>query len=347
MSEDADTFVNNKLRIKSCKTAFMGCTLIDTDPASGREANIDSVKHVHQWSSLNSLLLYPTIKEFENGVADDKKQKIDLSMASCWITGLTPIRRGLPQVKNMCQNSANFLDGRSVCTAEQLFKARPASLFNSLFSHIGYFGTGERIIDRKYADDETDNKVVSRGFVARNWKTNPVQARYIVRIPPTNADTYDYVYFIGGSNDIIGNELEKIPANITMMYDQIKVLKEESKKDPQKMSQECEFSSSDPKFIWYAYDKPATAAIVKANLLSKRICRTVQGIIFIRNYLAYAKNGIGISDIDEVVGYNKKEDQAIFEKKNIDDVLKKYDKIYAYCKNLCYVYKDIGKGDII
>jgi hypothetical protein len=342
--------VNNTLGVKSCKTMYLGVTLPDTNPESGREVSIGDVKHGHTWAPMKALMLYPVIEENEKNATD--KPPIDLSMASCWVTGFTPLRRGMPNAANMSQNSRNFLDGMSVCTTDQLLKARSDGTLAAMFSRMAWYGTkGERIIDQKLAtDNDAIAKVIDRGIVSKNWDTKPINVRYMLHMHPEAEDTYDYVYLIGGSDDLIGDDLSNIPKNITLWYDQIKVLKEEVKKNnakAKKSDSDEEHSGADPKFLWYSYTKQASDPAIKANLLAKRILRTIEGVIFIRNYLAYAKNGIGIEFADEVVGYDASTKKPVFKQVEIEKILAKYDTMYAYCKNLCFIFKDIGSGDIM
>jgi hypothetical protein len=333
---------------------YFGVTLPDTDPGAGREPNIGDVKHGHAWAPMKALLLYPNIRENEKNVID--KQPIDLSMACCWVTGFTPMRRGMPNAANMSQNSRNFLDGMSVCTTDQLLKARSDNTLAAIFSRMVWYGTnGKRIVDISLAtDNEAITKVIDRGLVSKNWDTKPVGVRYVVRMHTDTDDIYDYVYLIGGSDDLIGDNLNDIPSNITRWYDQIKGIKEKIRENGGKNTKahvnknsEEECSGADQKFLWYAYEKPSQDPVVMANLLAKRILRTIEGIIFIRNYLAYAKNFIGISFVDEVVRYDDSTKKPVFEQVEISKVLLKYDTIYAYCKNLCFIYNDIGEGNIL
>ena len=322
---------------------------MDTDCASGRDSSIADVKLHHKWSPVNSLLLYPTIEDFEKNNPD--KKNIDLSLSCCWMTGFTPMRRGMPDSANMSQNSRNFIDGMSVNTTDQILKARSDGTLAALFSRMAWYGGKDaRIVDLSLVtDNEAVNKITDRGFVSKSWATSPVQVRYMVHMLPESEATYDYIYFIGGSEDIIGDNLKAIPQTITQLYDQIKALKDESKKSTKSKKGEAddEFSGADPKYLWYAYTKQANDPVIKANLLAKRILRIVEGIIFIRNYLAYAKNRIGISELEEVIGYDTTKKAPVLKTVEIEKILEKYDTIYAYCKNLCYIYKDIGAGDIM
>jgi hypothetical protein len=347
MSTNVPELINKTLGVNNCKTMYLGCTLMDTNPAAGREMVIADVKCPQAWSPLNALLLYPIIQDYEKS---DKK-KVDLSLACAWNTGFTPVRRGMPDAANMTSNSRNFLEGRSVNTTDQILKARSDDALAAIFSRIGWYGAKDsRIVPRELSsNEETDKKFVSRGFVSASWTDDPVKVRYMVSLPPTGSAPYDYVYLVGGSEDVIGDSLADIPLALSQMWDQIKTLKEEVKNSTKGKKSEAddEAASADPKFLWHAYTKQATDPAIRANLLAKKLLRTIESIIFIRNYFAYAKGGIGLNEVQEVVGFDAKEGKPILKTVNIDDVLQKYDTIYAYAKNLCYIFKDIGAGDIM
>jgi hypothetical protein len=74
-----------------------------------------------------------------------------------------------------------------------------------------------------------------------------------------------------------------------------------------------------------------------------RIHKIISGIILIHDYLRYAES-IGITEIYEVVGSDDSTPVSLpqLNKVNINDVIQKYDIIYKYCRNLCYMFTDIG-----
>lgn len=352
MSNDISSVFTNIMPVpvkdlNSFKVANMGVTLIDTNPASGRIEKINGISTPHVWSPINALMLYPIIEDYEKNRLD--KRDVDLSMACAWMTGLTPLARGLATPQHMSSNSYNWLKGRAVSTTEQILRSRPDEMLTALFSNMKWYGTNKRIVDNKHMPcDDQITKLIEKGYVSKTWQHDPISVRYVVQILGDCAESYDYIYFIGGSEDIIGDDLELIPKNLSSLYDQIRTIKDELKKTSGKKTEpEDEASKSNPKFLWYAYDASSTNPTVRANILAKKLLRTIEGIIFIRNYLVYAKNGIGISDINEVVGFDESTGMAIYKTVKIVKIIEKYDNIYAYCKNLCYIFKDIGAGDII
>lgn len=352
MSTDIQSDINSILGVKCCKTMFLGATLMDTNVAAGYDGSMSNVKHEFEWSPHNALTLYPEVRDIESKEQEEAKntKKVDLSMACAWNTGFMPSQRGLPDATNMSRKTNNFLCGRSIITTDQVFKARGDTILAALFPHFSWYGSaGVRMLDKDNAEPESAAKVVRKGLVSPSWLESPLPVRYMVRVPPDDSGAPDYVYFLGGSMDVIGDDLEKLPAAITSMYDQIKLLKEDAKKNGKSKSAKVDDKTSfqaTPKYLWYSYSGPSEDAMVKANLVAKKLLRTIEAIFFIRNYLVYAEKYAGISDILEI-GWDKKSEKPTFKEVSIQKIAQKYDTIYAYCKNLCAVYADIAKGDIL
>jgi hypothetical protein len=340
--------LQKSLKVKSCKTMIFGATLVDTNPAAGRQANIDSIKKPQVWSPINSLLLYPSIKEYEKN-NEKTNGNIDLSMTSCWMTAFTPLRRGMSDMTKMTANSKNFLEGRSVSTTEQFFSSRPDDLLAAMFTHMRWYNTDERFVDKNLVkNNDKVGMFIKRGQISKSWENDPVQVRYFIRIMEGSDTVYDSLYLVGGSTDVIGDKLDEIPSNIASWYDQIKNLKEEIRKSAKaSKGDDDESSQSTPSFLWHAWEGENKSPVIRANILGKKILRTIESIVLIYNSLVYARDGVGVTEIDEVVGYDDKKKEPIFKTVELAEVIKKYDTIYAYCKNLCYIFKDIGAGDIM
>lgn len=347
MSNDVTADINSILGVKDCKTMLLGATLMDTDPVAGYDGNMTNIKNEFDWSPINSLLLYPETRDIETAESKDDK-KADLSMASIWCNGFMPSQRGLPEATNMGRKTSNFLAGRSIITTDQIFKARSDVLLASLFPHLSWYGSkGERMYDKSNATTEGSAKLVRKGMLSASWFENPIAVRYMLRLPPNDQGAPDYVYLVGGSEDVIGDNLAKIPATVLSLYDQIKSLKEEMKKGnrPKGDNKNQGFLST-PKFLWYSYSGSTADPMIKANLTAKKMLRIIESVFFIRNYFAYAQNCANFSEVLEI-SWDASAKKPVFKEVEIEKILAKYDTIYAYCKNLCSVYSDIAKGDLI
>jgi hypothetical protein len=56
---------------------------------------------------------------------------------------------------------------------------------------------------------------------------------------------------------------------------------------------------------------------------------------------------MGWDEISEIVEVDPITNKPTFKEVSVDELIKKYDRIYAYCKNLTHIYKDIGEANII
>jgi hypothetical protein len=329
-----------------------GATIMDTRPTIGRNPNIQNATFPNIWTPNKVLEYYPEIHKYEQG--EIKKPKVDLSMACLWNTGFTTAKRGSADPEYMCVNSKNYLEGVGVYATDTMFTARPDSVFVAFMSHLSWYKSNNKVIvpNTLTKFDDYYNKVVDREFVASGWAKNPAIIRYVTRISKNsnaNGIPFDYVYYVGGSEDVIGDDLDNIPNNLAQLYSQIKVLKDDAKKAKIviKNKTEDEYAMCDAKNLWFAYNKTPTNPLIKAHLLGKTLIRTVESIILIHNYLYYLKNFMGWDEISEIVEVDPITNKPTFKEVSVDELIKKYDRIYAYCKNLTHIYKDIGEANII
>jgi hypothetical protein len=340
--------LSSLLGVRCCKSMNFGFTIMDTNIAAGRDTEILHEKHQLDWSPQNALMVYPEIEEIEN--TNNVKQSLAMSCAV--VNGFAPYIRGITPDSSMSRQAMNFMEGRSLSTTNQSMKARHDAYLEVLFSHLSWYGAKNTIISSSDSKEieETIEKLTKRGYICSAWKKAPPQIRYVVRLEKDKSEKnsdVEYVYFVGGSEDVIGDNLEEIPNTIFNLYCQIKTLKEESKKgSPRKASSETSLTCrEDPKNLWYVFNGNSAEPLVNAHLLAKKMLRIIESVFFIRNYFVYASKNLVVT-VDEVQ-YDKKTKAPIYKQVDIQKVIEKYDMIYAYCKNLCYMYSDIAKGDVV
>jgi hypothetical protein len=107
---------------------------------------------------------------------------------------------------------------------------------------------------------------------------------------------------------------------------------------------------SDPIRTWWEVDFDSLNTEVqchpytKAYLAMKKLNRTIQGVIYIHNYLTYAKKFLKVTKVmDFKVQKNVKGGVEV----DIDTVIARYDRVYKYCKNLIHVFpNDIAVGKL-
>jgi hypothetical protein len=342
------TYLNDTFGIKEFKPMFLGGTLIDTDHRTGYSPSEISnfSKYKATWTPISTLNLYPEAEAFEK---EDNKST-NISMRSCWINGFIPYMRGLANVTGISRNCSNYFMGKSVIILDQVLMAKADDHVSCLLNNFSWYGSTNRLtdngktsIDMNSIDDmdSANKKLLHKGLVCSNWSKNPLPVRYMVHLKKnsTGIDN-DYVYLIGGSDDIIGDNIDDIPSKLCSILDKIKSLQEDSKKSSKlpDISKYNEGFKSSSDFVWWSYPEDSCDhPIVQAHLLAKKAYRMIEGIIFIRNYLVYAKKDLCITELKEL---SWEGGHSVIKIVNIDDVIKKYDIMYAYCKNLCYVFKN-------
>lgn len=342
--------------VKDSRAMFFGATIMDTNPSAGYDPEImtQNKKPPHpEWSPYNALTLYPEVESIEESAEDRKKAS--LAMACCWLNGFIHTQLGMADAANMTRTCKNFLAGRNVVTTDQLLKNRNDSKMIALYNNFSWYGSngvkittnGNESFDN-LVDDLTLAKNVRQGIVCTLWKTESPMLRYFVKLDPNFdlKDNPDYLYFIGGSADVIGDNLDDVPGNIYNMLHQMKNCIDESKKVKFDDGKYNPGYSSDPHKLWWCYSGDSSHPVIKAHLIAKKILRTIESVFFIRNYFIYAQKNILINEVNEI-GWDSKNKKAIFTKVDIQKIINKYDKIYSYCKNLCYINKDIASGNLL
>jgi len=346
MSQIVDKLFN----VSSAKTMYFGATLIDSDPRAGYVEDIMATsKHDFNTTPISMLHLYPEIEE--KIIDEGKGQPFPLAMACTWINGFAPMQRGLPDAENMPKGCKDYLSGKSIVTTDQIFRARQDEFLHSLLAHMKWYGaTGDngRLLDKTFMDEKFTGNCYRKGLACPHWATNPVNIKWMVKLNTTVAENNDYVYLVGGSNDILTDNVEEFVKTVSSLYDNIKSYQDENAKSPDKSKSSI---SSSPKHIWFANkddEFKTTIPLFKAHLAAKKLYRMLQGIFLIHNYFIYIqKNLKEIGHVIEV-DYNSKTNEPVFKKVEIQEIITKLDKIYSYSKNLCYVYgSDIGNSTIV
>lgn len=316
--------VTQTLGINCSMTMVFGATILDTDPQSGYDnSEMEAIRKPCDRTPESALKFYPEAisVEREAGTADDE----NLSLASVWMNGFIPFSRGLPDPENMSRSCETYLKSQNIVTTDQGFLSRPEGWLESLFWHFNWYNSDERIIEEDFVREEIIHKLIGKGMVCRKWQFNSPCIRYMVREKAESDDQPDYIYFIGGSQDLIRDDMMETVKEIISLYKTgISLLKSSN-----------ETYSCDPSQVWHT----KIAKTDSDNAISQLVemSRKIQGIFYIRNYLVYAKNFLGITELVEANFKNKKR----FNKISIDKVIERYEGAYQYCKNLCYLYEDI------
>jgi len=354
MSEEV---ISKLFGLKNAKTATLGATLIDTDMSAGYTIKGNAMSQNRSPSQVvaspkDALAVYPAIErsEMETG----KKGGSVLTMASLWVNGFIPYTRSLIDARNATKETSAVMAKFGLVSTDMNFNSRSDEQLNTLFTFFKWYGgkdDEDRIIPRETADDTSIGKNIRMGLVCAKWSIKPLSVRYVVK-QRGNDKTRDYLYLVGGSDEMLMDNPDKMASSIGQMFKDIMSNIEGGKSVPvpgngQSRTITSNADLSDPHRVWWEMDDGVSDEILahpysKAYLAMKRLNRTVQGIIYIRNYFVYAKKHLGI---EKVADFNMTVDKNPREV-DIMKVIDKYENIYQYVKNVCHLYPEIAGGKL-
>jgi hypothetical protein len=330
----------------------MGATLIDLDNTTGyisTKSVMGSPRSSDQTVSdpKTALSLYPLIieTELENGSHDEDDSLV--TMACAWINGFIPHSRGLPVADQrlVCLATNAILQKYGIVLSDQAFKSRPDDRLNSLFTAFKWYGKkdSDPIMPAEVCIDTAIKDLTYKGLVHTNWFNSPLPIRYMVHMRG-NKDTHDFVYFIGGSPELLRENMSETSKDISSLWKSVKIHAEEAR-NADRITVTCSQMLGDPRRVWFQIDDLSedeeNHPWVKSRLEMRRLNRMMQGVIYIRNALYYLKNYMKLEEIIEF-DYNKGEPKTL----KLEDVLQRYQSVYTFVRNLCDLREELAMGVI-
>jgi len=344
--------VSKLFNVIDARLMVFGATLIDSDDATGHSEAMRPATKACEWTPKNSLLIYPKIKltaeEEVQTEADEKTSKF--GMAAVWNNGFIPLYKGMMEANNMKQRVSRTLNTSGFLTTDQVFRTRQESRLNSLFSAMKWYSSNDkkvsRLIDTSLSTKEDTNTVINLGMICENWVKNPVSVKYVFRQEGVEEkDITDYIYLIGGSRDLLQDNVDNVCDTIANLYKSAKHAMD-SEKDKKITDNNLKVSNIQSKTgIWQAYNSAVDTSSFTASQLKilnamrerRKMVRLIQGVIYIRNYLVYAQT----INLESVLEFEA-EDKKICKSVKTKDVQHKYERAFQYCKNLINIYPDIA-----
>lgn len=342
--------------LKTAKTATLGATLIDTDMSAGYTIKGNAMSQVRSPTQVvsspkDALAVYPALEQTE---MEAKKGNPVLTMAPLWVNGFIPFTRSLIDPRNAAKETAAVMAKFGLVSTDMNFNSRSDEQLNTLFTFFKWYGgkdDEDRIIPRETADDSSIGKNIRMGLVCTKWSVKPLSVRYVVK-QRGNDKTRDYLYLVGGSDELLMDNPDKLAPMIGSLFKETLANIDSGKSVPipnggQTRTITSNADLSDPHRVWWELDDGISDEILahpysKAYLSMKRINRIIQGIVYIRNYFVYAKKHLGIekvADFNMTVGKTPKE-------VDIMKVIDRYENIYQYVKNVCHLYPEIASGKL-
>lgn len=294
--------------IKDSSSCIFGGTVLDTNLSSGYDKEkMNPPKNEVTLNPQLGIYLYPVIKELQSVY---KEGSFPLSMMDTWVNGFAVNNKGSPSPDNMCSKSVEMLDTCSVMKTSQLVKSHDQSLLSTLFYFFKFYKHEDnRILNLDSFTEENKAKLITKGMVCSNWLENPLQVRYVIR-KEGKSNLPDYLYLIGGSEDLISD-------NPSDGIDIIKSSFHYTSKKPGK-------NSSNLRYIW---NDMSTSDVKESTKKFVEFTRLLCGFICIRNYLYYAYHDL---KIDTLIEFNGSSIKKVQTKK----ILELYEEVYQYCRTI-------------
>jgi hypothetical protein len=252
----------------------------------------------------------------------------------------------------MSQATSVVLVKYGIVTTEQVFKSRPDSFLQCLFSAFKWYGGNDdddRIVLTDFQTDDDIGKCVRKGLTHDQWFIKPLPVRYMVRMRG-DASSRDYVYMIGGSPEMVQDDPDQLAGEISRLWQQSNDWFDEARSrgdTPSSISRESLFTS--PTRVWHEIpdnqisDDDESHPYTRAVLARRKMQRITQGVVLIRNYLKYAGNYIPeLEEINEF-NYNNKDEPTTLK---ISEVAERYERIYQYVRNLGNLHEEIRDGQL-
>jgi hypothetical protein len=339
--------VSKLFNIRDARIMVFGGTIIDVDDDAGWSEPMQRSSKTLEWTAKSALSIYPKIQS----VQEEEKDK-NLGMSAVWNNGFVPVKKGLLEANNMAKRTSTFLNQSGFVTTDQIFKTRQPEKLNALFASMKWYSTDPKkkmhLIDPSLMQAEGKKNVIEMGMICEKWTKDPVSIRYVFRDEPTDGgdpDRADYIYLIGGSRELLANDMRPICKEISQLYTAAQAAFDADSKKKQD-GEALKLSNIQSKAgVWLAYDKAASeSALNDAQIKTitamrnrRRLVRLIQGIVYIRNYLVYAQQ-LGM---DTVLDFEATA-SPICKAVKTADVQAKYEEAYQYCKNLINVFPDIA-----
>jgi hypothetical protein len=281
------------LGVNNLKTAVMGGTIIDIEDNSGytsKAGQMSALRRPEQVvdSPNHALMVYPAIEQAERENGENSDMRV---MGSLWVNGFIPHSRGLPEPDNATRAAATTMFKFGLVTVDQLFKSRGDDVLTTFCTFFKWYGgtDEDRILPKELANDSCIGKNVKRGMVCSKWAIKPQSIRYVVKIRG-DGSSRDLVYFVGGSDELLADDMNALATNIYSMFETAKNLRSNVSKAGN-IPNDVKYCDElmNPQKVWYEYDEDDFSEslrshdLTKARLLMKKINRTLQGVIYIRN----------------------------------------------------------------
>lgn len=330
MSEDAIKTVESVFGLNNIRTAIIGGTMIGIDSGIGTRSNTNTNISNIALDNLQYLNLFPELTELEHIQGNPFDY---MGLSTIWNVGFTTINEKLTSPDFFAGNSSKYLKNRRIRTVDQLFSRRSESSISAFFGCFKLHGaTNNIIVDLLKANVSTDlDEFIRYGLICNHWVTNPQTIRYAAAVKG-DTKTRDYLYLIGSDKEDFFNP-QKIMETIFTLYTENEKLSNPQK--GRKISIEVKSFIESLNRVWDEFNInniPEQTREDNPNItiaFNNRILNRIQhGVFGFYNYLLHVHKHLKLPNIYEV------SKNTLGKSVRIEDLIKEYEPIYTYCKNI-------------
>jgi hypothetical protein len=331
MSDPHAKIIEDLFKINNIKTAILGGTFVGLDSGVGSLAYTTSGVVMDAQQYLN---LYAELSELEK---DQGNPFDDVGLSTLWNTGFSTTNEKITTPDFFSGNSTKYLKNRRIRTADQLFSRRSESSLAALFGCFKLKGKN-KIID--WSGGSIDIEEFTRyALICSRWVSHP-QTIYYVTSVKGDAKSRDYLYLIGGDTSFFFNPNDLMTVifqtnkDIMATKEQLEFTTRASQIPNDIKTLATNLTAADK--IWASecmHTKPAnvvTHPFIELACDIRLLNRITHSVFNFYNYLLHAHKHLKLVNMYET------DEETLGKPVRIDYLLKEYEPIYKYCKNLYF-----------
>jgi len=331
MTDESIKEVERVFNINNIKTAMIGGTMIGLDPSVGSSSNTTTTNSVIPLDVPQYLNLYSELNELEKSQGNPFDS---VGLSTIWNVGFTSTNEKISTPDFFSGNSCKYLKNRKLRTADQLFSRRSESSTAALFSCFKLKNSKKRIVECSSMSPDME-EFLRYGLICNSWIKNPQTIHYVTSVRGSDKSR-DYLYLIGSDSDEFFNPPELMEC-IFRIHKENETLEKnsENRKVPADIKNLVEsLMNNDRIWVECKLDTIPEATLkhpyVGLALNLRLLARAMHGVFNFYNYLIHAHKQLNLTNV-----YETNED-TLGKPVKIEQLLKEYEPIYTYCKNLYF-----------
>lgn len=332
MSDDEKVLkkIESVFKINSIRTTLLGGTVVSLDPAVGYPGN---------GSNSGQTLDAKQYLNLFHELADIEKQQGNINecvgLSTIWNVGFTTTNKKLIAPEYFQENARKYLENRKLRTVDQLFSRRSGTSVPALFTCFKLNGSVNAVIDNQSTNQDID-EFKRYGLICSRWLTHPQTIYYVMSIKSSDKDKQrDHLYIVAGDDKNFFKPNKLMEDIFTIHNDNATYGRHLAKKPSAKNVISIAEKLTTPSGIWNEFnfadsdgDEIKRDPAVLQALNQRKLIRTIQGVFNFYNYLIHTQKHLKLPEINEIC------DDGSWKSVKIVDLIKEWEPVYHYCKNL-------------